>query len=74
MHSYIVSAIHFEPSQLIKTFIKLETRRPTNPEILRYYVVKAPYIPEIIGTKLKQPTKKKNITIQVLLLVIDLQR
>ena len=42
-----------------------QTWGPTSPEILRCYVVKAPYVPEVIGTELKQPTEKKNVTTRV---------
>ena len=39
-----------------------QTWRPASLEILRCYVIKAPYVPKVIGTELKQPTKKKNVT------------
>ena len=43
-----------------------QTGGPTSPEILRCYVIKALYIPEIIGAEFKkQPTKKRNVTTRV---------
>ena len=53
-HSCIGFAIRFKPTQPIKTSIR--------PEILKCYIIKVFYVFKIIGTELKQPTKKQNIT------------
>ena len=72
-HSCVVSAIHFEPSQLAKTSTKpedlpglrLEDLPGLRPEdllslkILRCYIVKAPYVLEVIKTKLKNNQVKR---------------
>ena len=58
-HSCVGSAIRFEPSQPTKTSTRPETWGPTSPEILRCYVVKAPYVPEVIGTELKNNQAKR---------------
>ena len=52
-HSCVGSAIRFESSQSSKTSTRPKTSGFTSPEILRYYVVKTPFVLKAIGTKLK---------------------
>ena len=61
--SYISSAIYFEPSQPTKTSIKPEDL--PSLKILSSYVVKALYIPEVIGTELKKITNQKKRTLRL---------
>ena len=57
--NFIGSATRFEPSQPAKTSTKPETWGFTSPQILKYYVVKALYVPEVIRTELKNNQAKK---------------
>ena len=56
-HSCIGSAIRFSIKPTNKDFY--QTWGPISPEILRCYIVKAPYIPEVIGTELKNNQAKR---------------
>ena len=58
-HRCVGSTICFKPSQLTKTFINLETWGPTSPEILKCYVIKTCYVPEVIGAELKNNRPKR---------------
>ena len=47
---------NYNVNSMLLSSIRLETWGLTNPEILKYYVIKAFYVPEVIKTELKCKT------------------